>query len=133
MAIESKTEQPGKLREVISVHGKHTVYADVDVASGGEGSAPSPHDYYDTALAACKVATAVWYAKKHGMALERAEARVERDDSKERQGTYVLKVTMAYEGALSAEQREKLQAAVMKCPIHRLMTAVTTEIETAPL
>jgi putative redox protein len=133
MTIESKTEQPGAFRQVVTVRGKHTLHADVDAASGSNDSAPAPHDLYDSALATCKALTATWYAKRHGLALERVEVAVDRDDSRERQGTYVLRVKVAYFGALSDADKQKLHDAVARCPIHKLMTAVKTEIETAPL
>jgi putative redox protein len=58
---------------------------------------------------------------------------VDRDDSRERQGTYVLKVRVGFHGPMSEEQRAKLYAVVAKCPIHKLMTTTEVEIETAPL
>ena len=46
---------------------------------GGEDSAPSAHDYFDASLAACKALTAVWFARRNGIPLERVESHVERD------------------------------------------------------
>ncbi|MFP2924731.1 OsmC family protein [Pyxidicoccus sp. 3LG] len=132
MSVESKTEQSGAFLQVIQV-GAHTFHADVTPAQGGQDSAPGPHDYFDASLAACKTLTATWYAKKAGIPLERVEARVERDDSHERQGTYVLKVKLAFHGPLSAEDKRRLHEAVARCPIHKLMTTSTVEIVTEPL
>ncbi|OJH41463.1 OsmC family protein [Cystobacter ferrugineus] len=132
MAIQSQTEQSGAFRQVLHV-GAHTFHADTPTTPGGEASAPGPHDYFDAALASCKALTAMWYAKKYGMALERVETVVERDDSRERQGTYVLNVKLAFHGALSPEEKQKLHDAVARCPIHKLMTSTTIEIVTAPL
>ena len=67
------------------------------------------------------------------MPLERVEAHVERDDSKERQGSYVLRVRLAFHGPLTEEQRAKLYRAVSNCPVHKLMTTTDVVIETAPL
>jgi putative redox protein len=55
---------------------------------------------------------------------------VERDDADERKGTYRLRTTLALGGPLSDAQREELLAVAGKCPVHRLMTQVTTEIVT---
>ncbi len=132
MTIHSQTEKPGVFRQVLST-GTHTLHADVAPALGGQDSAPGPHDYFDAALAACKALTATWYAKRHGLALERVETQVERDDSRERQGTYVLKVKLAFHGALSPEDTQRLYTAVAQCPIHKLMTTATVEIATEPL
>jgi putative redox protein len=105
--------------------------ADVMPASGGTDSAPGAHDLFDAALAACKTLTATWYAKQHGIPLERVESHVERDDSDERKGTYRLTVRLAFHGPLDDDQRRRLHAAVARCPIHKLMTSTTVEISTA--
>jgi putative redox protein len=132
MTVDSQTEQNGAFRQVLHV-GTHTLHADVGPALGGQDSAPGAHDYFDASLAACKALTATWYAKKQGMALERVETQVERDDSRERQGTYVLRVKLAFHGALSQEEKQKLYDAVGRCPIHKLMTSATVEVVTEPL
>jgi putative redox protein len=129
--IDCETERPNEYPQRIRVR-EHTLHADVGAALGGTDSAPDPHDYFDAALVACKTLTATWYAKQHGIPLERVEAHVERDDSKERQGTYVLEVRVAFHGPLTEEQRTKLYNAVARCPIHKLMTTTDVQIETAP-
>jgi putative redox protein len=132
VAVDSKTEVAGKFRQVVTVDA-HTLHADVTAAEGGEGSAPGPHEYFDTSLATCKALTATWYAKKNGIALDRVEVHVERDDSKEREGTYVLHVSVAFFGGLSDAEKQKLHAVVQRCPIHKLMTTSTVDIQTKPL
>ncbi|MFT3770281.1 MAG: OsmC family protein [Minicystis sp.] len=130
--IDCETERPNEYPQQIRVR-EHAFRADVGAALGSTDSAPGPHDYFDAALAACKTLTATWYAKQHNIPLERVESHVERDDSKERQGTYVLKVRLAFHGPLTDEQRTKLYAAVARCPVHKLMTTTDVVIETAPL
>ena len=132
MSITCKTEQPGGFRQVITVD-SHTLHADVTQALGGQNSAPGPHEYFDASLAACKAMTATWYAKKNGLALDRVEVHVERDDSRERQGTYALRVQLAFFGALSDAEKQKLHDVVSRCPIHKLMTTTTIEIDSALL
>ena len=132
MSIAARTVDSGKFRQVLEVDG-HTFQADVTPALGGEGTAPGPHELFDASLAACKALTAHWYAKKNGIALERVETKIERDDSKERQGTYVLRVRIAFFGALTDAEKHKLYDVVARCPVHKLMTSSTVEIETAPL
>jgi len=107
----------------------HTFTADASVASGGEDSAPGPHDYFDSALATCKAITAMWYAKRHGIPLERVESHVESDDSHERSGVYKLRVRIELFGPLTDEQRAQVQRAIAACPIHRLMTTSEVQIE----
>jgi putative redox protein len=132
MTIESRTETPGAFRQVVSVDG-HTFHADVLPAIGGAGSAPGPHDVFDASLATCKALTACVYAKGHGIALDRVEVKVARDDAQERQGAYLLKVEVAFFGDLSDADKQRLHDVVGKCPIHKLMTKVEITIETAPL
>lgn len=127
--VDCATEQAGDYPQVLHVR-THTLHADVGPDSGSTDSAPGPHDYFDAALAACKALTATWYAKRHGIPLERVESHVERDDSEERQGKYHLRVRVAFHGPMSEAQRTALTRAVAACPIHKLMTATKIDIET---
>ncbi|MBZ5715724.1 MULTISPECIES: OsmC family protein [Nannocystis] len=127
MTIRSTNESPPQFRQVVSIDA-HTLHADVSAALGGTDSAPGPHDLFDASLATCKALTACVYAKSRGIALERVTVEVERDDSQERQGTYVLTVKLGFEGALSDADRQKLHDTVLRCPIHKLMTTTTVEI-----
>jgi putative redox protein len=130
MIIDCESERPNEFPQVVRVRA-HTFHADVAVASGGADSAPGPHDYFDASLAACKTLTAIVYARAHGIPLERVESHVERDDSSERAGRYVLKVRVAFHGEkLSDGDRTRLAAAVAHCPIHKLMTTTDVVIET---
>jgi putative redox protein len=131
MSVHVESESAGAARQVIRIDA-HTLHADLPAASGG-GSAPDAHDYFDASLAVCKALTAIVYARARNMALDRVEAHVERDDSKERQGTYVLKVKMAFFGGLSDEEKQKLNDVLTRCPVHKLMTSTTVDIQTAPL
>ncbi|RYE84404.1 MAG: OsmC family peroxiredoxin [Myxococcales bacterium] len=126
--IDCETVTTGESLQEVRVR-THTLRADMSVASGGADAGPDPHEYFDTALAACKNLTAVWYAKRNGIPLERVESHVERDDSKERQGAYTLRLRQVFHGPLTEEQRAKLHAAVARCPIHKLMTSTEVTIE----
>jgi putative redox protein len=108
----------------------HTFQTDVSLAGGGSDTSPGPHDYFDAALASCKALTAMWYARRHGMPLERVESHVESDDSQERKGVYRFRVAVTFHGPLSDEQRALLYRAIAACPIHKLMTTSEIEIET---
>lgn len=132
MITDSETETPNEYPQRVTVR-THTFRADVGESSGSTDSAPGPHDYFDAALAACKTLTATWYAKRNDIPLERVESHVERDDSEERKGKYVLRVKLAFHGPLSEEQRARLYKAVAACPVHKLMTTTEVVIETAPL
>jgi len=129
MSIDCRTEPRGRLRHVLTIDA-HTLVADMPPASGGDASGPSSHDYFDASLAACMGQTAMLYARSHGIPLERVHLRVERDVSREREGTYVLNVTVGLEGELSNEHRVRLLQIVDRCPVHKLMTMTTVEIHT---
>lgn len=130
--IDCESERPNELPQVLKVR-THSFRADVMPTIGGADSAPGPHDYFDAALAACKALTAIVYARSHNIPLERVETHVERDDSKERQGTYKLQVRLVFHGPIDVVQRKRLYDAVARCPVHKLMTTATVEIETAPM
>ena len=74
--------------------------------------------------------TVLWYANRKQMPVEGIRVSVDRDDGDERKGTYRLRVTLALDGPLSEAQRRELLAAAEKCPVHKLMTQVATEIRT---
>jgi putative redox protein len=130
--VTCTTEKPGSFRNRLQVRA-HEFYSDEITAEGGDDSAPGAHDYFDASLVACKALTAIWYAKRNGMPLEKVDARVERDASEERKGRYRLLVHLAFHGPLTEEQRTRLYAAVGKCPVSKLMTTTDIVIETAPL
>jgi putative redox protein len=108
----------------------HEFAADVSAAEGGSDAGPSPHDIYDAALASCKALTVLWYAQRKKIELTDIEVITERDDSQERQGTYVLNSTLKLSGNLTEAQRRELLSVADKCPIHKLMTQVTTQMNT---
>ena len=109
---------------------EHTFVADMAVTEGGEDAGPDPHDLYDSALGACKALTVLWYAKRKGIAVGDVKVTVERDRSHEREGRYQLTTTLTIGGEISEAQRAELLAVAEKCPVHKLMTQVTTEVLT---
>lgn len=92
---------------------------------------PSPHDLYDAALGACKTLTVLWYANKRGIKVEDISTRIDRDNFEERQGVYRLNATMQVTGDLTEAQVKELESVAEKCPVHKLMTVVKTEITTS--
>ena len=130
--IHAETEVPNAYPQIIQIR-NHRLRADVSESLGGTDSGPGAHDYFDAALAACKTLTATWYARKYQLPLERIEVFIERDDTEERKGKYVLKVRLEFYGPLSPEQRTRLYNAIAACPIHKLMTSSEVVIETEPL
>ena len=129
MTISLTRNDTGATRQSITI-GRHTLTADMTVEEGGTDAGPSPHDLYDAALGACKALNVLWYANKKGIPVGPIETRIERDASEERHGTYRLAATLAIGGELSDAQLQELEAVAGRCPVHKLMTAVTTEIST---
>jgi putative redox protein len=130
MTVVVTREPTAKMKHRVSVRQQHSFIVDEPEANGGEDLGPSPHEIYDSALGSCKALTMLWYAKRKNIPLEGIEVTVERDDSEERKGIYRLAVTLDLSGPLSAEQRQELLNVANKCPVHKLMTQVTTEVTT---
>lgn len=129
MSIVVTRDRAGKMKHTVTVR-QHSLVVDEPESNGGEDSGPTPHELYDSALGACKALTTLWYAKRKQIPVEGIEVSVDRDDSEERKSIYRLRVTLALTGPLTDEQRQELLNVSLKCPVHRLMTQVTTEIET---
>jgi putative redox protein len=125
--VERDLSQP--MRHLIHVR-DHVIAADAPVAQGGRDAGPSPHDLYDAALGACIALTVVWFAKRRSIPVGPVQVRVDRDESGEREGIYRLAAVVELGGVLTDAQRQELLAAASKCPVHKLMTDVTTQITT---
>ena len=129
MSIEIKRKSSSSIAQTITIRG-HELTADEDASSRGEAADPTPHDLYDAALGACKALTVLWYARKKGIPVDDVQTVIDRDGSGERTGVYKLAARMKISGALTDAQLAELLAVAKKCPVHKLMTAVTTEITT---
>jgi len=129
MTIVVTRDTSRRMLHRVSIRG-HALVVDEGEDNGGEDGGPTPHDLYDAALGACKALTVLWYARRKQIPVEDIRSTVERDDRDERRGTYRLHVTLALGGPLDDAQRAELLAVADKCPLHKLMTTVTTEIVT---
>ena len=129
MTILVTRDRTRKMMHTVRVR-EHSFPIDEPPSNGGEDAGVTPHELYDSALGACKAMTVLWYANRKQIPLEDIQVSVDRDDSEERHGTYRLRVTLALGGALSDAQRQELLNVAAKCPVHKLMTQVTTEIVT---
>ena len=129
MSIEIHRDLAHQMRHTVRI-GAHSFTVDEPPANGGEDLGVTPHDLYDSALGACKALTTLWYARRRQIPLQDIGVTVERDDSQERQGIYRLRVTLQLGGALSDAQRQELLNVAGKCPVHKLMTQASTEVQT---
>lgn len=128
MIIVERIDPEGGTAHRISIRA-HELIADMS-APDGHDAGPDPHDLYDSALGTCKAMTMLWYAQRNGIPIERMHVGVVRDPSQERQGVYKLTTRIALSGPLTDEQHDKLISVAAKCPLHKLMSEVETQIET---
>lgn len=129
MTITVTRIDPAQTAHRIAVR-THELVTDMSVGEGGADIGPDPHDLYDAALGSCKALTLVWYANRKNIPLDSVEVVIQRDSSQERAGTYRLVASLSLGGDLSEDQRQELLKVADKCPVHKLMTTVTTIIET---
>jgi putative redox protein len=92
---------------------------DVEVAAGGAGVHPVPHDLLDAALAACTTLTLQLYIKRKGWDVQ--EVRVEVAHAKEG-AAYAMTRTVHVAGTLSEEQRASLLRIAQACPVHKTLS-----------
>ena len=72
----------------------------------------------------------MWFAKKKGIAVDDVHTEGSSDDSQERAGVYKLHTKVVISGTFTDAEFAQLAAVAEKCPVHKLMTTVTTEIST---
>ena len=72
----------------------------------------------------------MWFAKKKGIAVDDIRTEVTSDASQERAGVYRITSKLVISGTFSDAELAQLVVAAGKCPVHKLMTTVTTEITT---
>ena len=129
MAIELNRIVSTPMAQTLTIR-SHALVVDGTAGVGGDDTGPNPQDLYDAALGSCKALTVLWDARRKGIPVTDERTVIERDASAERAGTYHLAARMQISGDLSDAQLQELQAVAHKCPVHKLMTAVTTEITT---
>ena len=129
MTIELHRAGSEPLAQTLQIR-KHALLTDASVEEGGSDAGPNPHDLYDAALASCKAITVMWYARKKGIPVDDIHTLVEHDASEERNGVYKLSTRLQISGTLTDAQLTELENVAMKCPVHKLMTKVSTEITT---
>lgn len=130
MSITVTRDLAQPMRLVVHVRA-HEFAVDGSLAEGGGDTGPDPHDLYDAAVSACKALTMVWYARRKEIPLTDVRIVTERDNSEERKGVYRLHTVLHLSGDLREDQRLDLLAVAEKCPVHKLMTTVTTHITTS--
>jgi uncharacterized OsmC-like protein/pimeloyl-ACP methyl ester carboxylesterase len=118
-----------KFQQTVTV-GPHRMIADEPVAAGGEDTGPGPYDFLVAGLGACTSMTMRMYADRKSLPLERVtvtlkHSKIHAKDCEEcetREGMLdQIEREISIEGALDAEQRQKLMEIADKCPVHRTL------------
>ena len=92
--------------------------ADAELARGGAGTGPSPHEYLAAALASCTSMTLKMYAERKSWKLENVLVTV---DIERVNDVEILIRDIQLVGELDNEQKERLLDVATKCPIHKAL------------
>jgi len=120
------------LRNEVSFGDGLTLITDEPASAGGEGAGPDPYALLLAALGSCVSMTVTLYARRKGWPLERVavslrQRRVHAKDcalcgSTSEGYVHHIERSVQLEGALTEEQRARLQEIAHKCPVHRTLT-----------
>jgi len=121
----------GKFQQMVTT-GPHRMLADEPVAVGGDDSGPGPYDFLLAGLGACTSMTMRMYADRKSLPLDRVtvtlkHSKIHAEDCVEcetREGMLdQIDRVIRIEGALDADQRQRLMEIADKCPVHRTLTS----------
>lgn len=130
-AVVVRETRNSKFQQTVSI-GPHRLLADEPVASGGQDTGPGPYDFLLAGLGACTSMTMRLYADRKSLPLERVtvslkQSKIHAEDCAECDTKIgmldQIERTIAMEGELDAEQRQKLLEIADKCPVHRTLTS----------
>jgi len=118
-----------KFQQTVTV-GPHNMLADEPVAAGGQDSGPGPYDFLLAGLGACTSMTMRLYADRKSLPLDRVtvalkHSKIYANDCAEcetREGMLdQIERVISIDGALDADQRQRLMEIADKCPVHRTL------------
>lgn len=118
MSVVSVTKTEGFTFEIKMP--THTAITDVPVALGGKDLAPSPHEYLETALAACTAITVQMYAQRKAIPLDYTDVKIK--ITQENKDGNEIHREVSFKGNLTDEQREMLFTIAEKCPVHKFLS-----------
>ena len=110
--------------------GSHVIRADEPVAAGGLDTGLSPYDLLCASLGACTAMTLRLYADLKSIPLDRISVELKHDkihaadcaECETREGRIDrIERDITLEGALDAQQRQRLLEIADKCPVHRTL------------
>ncbi|ARU04287.1 peroxiredoxin [Comamonas serinivorans] len=102
----------------------HEWWADEPVSNGGGDTAPDPVQLVLSGLCACTTITVQMYAQRKGWPLSgvRVHATLNPAGDPPRGEANHIARELHLEGALDAEQRERLLQIANACPVHKLLS-----------
>ncbi|HVJ40449.1 MAG TPA: alpha/beta fold hydrolase [Dongiaceae bacterium] len=121
----------GVFPQLISASG-HALRADEPLSAGGTDSGPGPYDLLLAALGACTAMTLRMYAARKQWPLENVQVTLQHskihaedcaDCDKSDRKIDLITRHVRLDGALDAEQRQRLLEIADKCPVHRTLTS----------
>src|SRR2546421_11470065 len=117
------------LRNEVSYGERRSFVTDEPTEVGGEGAGPDPYSLLLAALGSCVSMTVTLYARRKGWPLERVAVRLRQRrvhakdcavcESAAEGFVHHIERSVRLEGALTGEQRARLQEIAHKCPVHR--------------
>ncbi|WP_421796773.1 OsmC family protein [Haliscomenobacter sp.] len=124
---------PTGFQSVIS-NGRHSIVSDEPITSKGTDQGFSPEDLLLAALAACKVATVRFIARKNGWEIREVDAQLEMSVKRnpDRSLAPQVQVALHIEGDLSDDQRSELFKQADNCYIHRMIKGEWEIAEATP-
>ncbi len=111
--------------------GAHKLIAGEPKELGGDDSGPTPMELVSAALGSCTTITLRMYANRKDWPLEHVSAQITHkkgpredcDDGTGKPGLVdIFTRSIALEGPLSDEQRERLMQIADKCPVHKALS-----------
>lgn len=97
------------------------LHTDAPIDNGGRGANFSPTDLVATALGTCVLTILGLVAKRHDLKIEGTRVRVEKEmvaTPVRRIGRLTTTVTYPASIVLSASDRDRIESAARKCPVH---------------
>lgn len=123
----------GNLRNEVRYGAGHTFTTDEPIAAGGEDAGPDPYTLLLAALGSCISMTVTLYARKKQWPLEQVTVRLQQNrihskdckDCEQQTDGYIHRIerSVSFTGALTDEQRTRLQEIAHKCPVHKTFTS----------